>query len=431
MVIVNALQSAGILGILGFAFYAMARRGVPQALAMPLAACALLAMMPGHAPAVCEAAFHDFGAVALLFTTVAVPAHIIERSNAFSWLGATIGAGIGGMRLRRHRWAVPALVFSLLPVTFAAAALFHNITSVMIMTPITIAICAQYEVPTRWLLSGELIASNLGGFSTSWGDTPNIIERAVWSLTNRAFFVEILPLNLLILLLLGLAVLALTRRSMADRPDPFRDAYATAAQQRRQEHISIDTRRLLLGLAALAVFIVLQTIDRETELAVGAMVIAAVVVLDRAEDRQRTLQALDLDLYMVLASIFVLARAVDRSPVGAALAHMVGRASGSPLAIAASAYLGTALTEAASWASATARATHAVNSGHAGAFSLGAGICAGSSSLLTAASAGLILWSQSRRFKGHEVTFGRYLAFGLPASLAMLALYVAYFTLVR
>ena len=59
---------------------------------------------------------------------------------------------------------------------------------------------------------------------------------------------------------------------------------------------------------------------------------------------------------------------------------------------------------------------------------MGAGICAGSSSVLTAASAGIVIWNESRRFPGHEVTFRSYLAFGLVGSLTMLALYIAILT---
>jgi Na+/H+ antiporter NhaD/arsenite permease-like protein len=51
--------------------------------------------------------------------------------------------------------------------------------------------------------------------------------------------------------------------------------------------------------------------------------------------------------------------------------------------------------------------------------------------LITAASAGLILWAESRRFPGHEVTFGKYLVFGLPASLAMLVFYIVFLTFVH
>ena len=84
-------------------------------------------------------------------------------------------------------------------VTYVTAGLMHNVTSILIMTPVIIRLCASYQVPSRWILSAALIASNLGGFSTRWGDTPNIIESATWGLKAGDFMCEVLPANLIVL----------------------------------------------------------------------------------------------------------------------------------------------------------------------------------------------------------------------------------------
>lgn len=61
---------------------------------------------------------------------------------------------------------------------------------------------------------------------------------------------------------------------------------------------------------------------------------------------------------------------------------------------------------------------------HLGAWALGAGIAAGSSSLITAASAGVILAHQTSTFeKDSRVDFATYIKFGIPFSLLMLLLY--------
>src|SRR5438552_1329257 len=108
------------------------------------------------------------------------------------------------------------------------------------------------------------------------------------------------------------------------------------------------------------------------------------------------------------------------------LKSFVQTTNGAPWAVAVSSYFGTTFTEAASWASAVAHTTHELNASHAAAWALGGGICAGSSSLVTAASAGIILVMESRRFKGHEITFRKYMPFGLTASAVMLIFYAAY-----
>jgi Na+/H+ antiporter NhaD/arsenite permease-like protein len=316
--------------------------------------------------------------------------------------------------------------------TYITAALFHNITSILVMIPITISLCSRFQIPSRWLLSGELIASNLGGFSTSWGDTPNIIESHVWHLSNADFVREILPVNLLLISVLIVAVALLTRRELAASPvshDPVQMAGVFADYKAEQISVTVDRRLLAAGLSTLAAFIFVQLEWRQLEIAAGALTILAATLLERKPDRLKTLQSLDLDLYMVLAAIFILASSLQRSWVGEHLMQFVRFTDAQPWAIALSAYFGTAFTEAASWAAGMAGTVFKLNSSHAAAWALGGGICAGSSSLVTAASAGIILSTQSRRYVGHEVSFRRYLAFGLPASSAMLVFYMIYFSL--
>lgn len=124
--------------------------------------------------------------------------------------------------------------------------------------------------------------------------------------------------------------------------------------------------------------------------------------------------------------------------MGYTLQQQIVATDGAPWAIAITGYLGTMFTEAASWATAASSRIHALGNtpgleiahSHAAAWALGGGICAGSSSLITAASAGIILAEESSRFKDekHTITFRRYLPFGLAFSLFMLVFYAIYFT---
>ncbi|MGH9847020.1 MAG: hypothetical protein ACREEM_50630, partial [Blastocatellia bacterium] len=123
---------------------------------------------------------------------------------------------------------------------------------------------------------------------------------------------------------------------------------------------------------------------------------------------------------------------VEHSWIGESLQGAINKAGAAPWAIALTGYLGTALTEAASWATAASARIHPLDASHTAAWALGGGVCAGSSSILTAASAGIILWAESLRAdKRHAITFKTYITFGLPFSILMLAFYSAYFTLRR
>ncbi len=429
MIDFELLRGSLILIVILAGFLAMIKLRADQALVMPLVALACLTLNLGRFEELLTGGLSSFARVAVLFTAVAVPAHMVERSGAFRQLGTRLGFLIGLLSLWRHKLFLPVLIACLLLSTYFTAALFHNITSILVMTPIIIQVCAVYSVPSRWVLSGALIASNLGGFSTSWGDTPNIIEAKIWQLNHLSFACEIMWLNLIVLAVLAVAVLLLTRRQLRLQETYLR-AYNASLLRQELSEINIDRRLLGGGFMILSAFIMLQLLWPQYELVLAAVAIIAAVLWARPDEQLRTLQSLDLGLYMTLSAIFCLAGAVEGSTIGLYLRSFVETTNGAPWAIASASYVGTMLTEAASWAAAVAPIVHQINPTHSAAWALGGGICAGSSTLITAASAGIILATESRKYPGHEITFGKYLPFGIACSLFMLLIYALYFSCV-
>ena len=440
-------MGALMLAMLLLTFVSMTIWRVPLPLAMSLLALAFLVLQGEAGPHVLSTSFEHYAPITILFTAVAVPAHMIERSNGFKWLAAGAGYGFGRLRLRSPRATTPLLIAAVLGATFVTAALMHNVTSILIMTPIVIRLCMSYGVPSRWILSGALVASNLGGFSTRWGDTPNIKEAEYWGLSAGAFFREILPPNLIVLALLTTVVVFLTRRTMARRASAGADvplaggtlAMATAAVDWKatREDMVIDRRLLGIGLTGLLGFIVLHVVFDDWKIAIGAASILFCVLLERRRDRLHTLTSLGGEVYLSFAAIFLIAECVARSPIGTFLQGTIENTQTSPghvapAAVLVTGYLGTMFTEAASWVTAVGGPIQKLDPSHVSAWALGAGICAGSSSLVTAASAGVVLAEESSRFRDpeHAVTFRSYLPFGIGFSLLMLAFYALWFTFV-
>lgn len=432
-----------MLTLLFTAFFAMTRYEVPLPLAMSLVSLSFLLIQWESAPVVLRTGFQHYADITVLFTAVAIPAHMIERSQGFKWIAAWLGHQLGKVRLRHPRLTTPLLVSILLIATYVTAGLMHNVTSILIMTPVIIRLCASYQVPSRWILSAALIASNLGGFSTRWGDTPNIIESATWGLQAAHFMREVLPANLIVLAMLIIVATLLTRVGISQRSRaagatqvPFytlQVAQTAADWKKAKSDLAIDRRLLSIGLVLLAFFIILHVTFTKLAIAIGAVTIVTAVLLERKSERYHTLTSLGFDVYLAFAAIFVLAGCVSHSWIGNTLYQQLIAAKAAPWVIAVTGYFGTTFTEAASWATAVSHSIQQLDPSHAAAWALGGGICAGSSSLVTAASAGIILAEESQRFNDpeHAINFRRYLAFGLPFSLFMLLFYSLYFTFVR
>src|SRR5689334_15467902 len=271
----NSWQMTPLAGIIMLvllftAFFAMTRYEVPLPLAMSLVSLSFLVIQWESAPVVLRTGFQHYADITVLFTAVAIPAHMIERSQGFKWIAAWLGHQLGKIRLRAPRLTTPILVSILLLATYVTAGLMHNVTSILIMTPVIIRLCASYQVPSRWILSAALIASNLGGFSTRWGDTPNIIESATWGLRAGDFMREVLPANLIVIFALVIVATFLTQRSISrqsraagSREIPFytlQVAQTAADWKKAKTDLAIDRRLLTIGFVLLVFFIALHVI---------------------------------------------------------------------------------------------------------------------------------------------------------------------------
>jgi hypothetical protein len=148
--------------------------------------------------------------------------------------------------------------------------------------------------------------------------------------------------------------------------------------------------------------------------------------------RENPFAALGFNTLCTLCAVFVLAEVLGGEHMGiAATLKSWLQTTGAPVwAVATVSYLGTLFTEAASWANAASGMVHSLDPSQRSAMALGAGICAGSSSLITAASAGVLLLHQTARYPRGQVTFASYLWFGLSASLLMLVYYSVVLSLV-
>ena len=91
-----------------------------------------------------------------------------------------------GRRARRE--AHPGAILILLQVATAVlSALLDNVTTVLLMVPVTIAITNTLKVPAYPYLFAEIMASNIGGTATLIGDPPNIIIGSQVGLTFNDF----------------------------------------------------------------------------------------------------------------------------------------------------------------------------------------------------------------------------------------------------
>lgn len=93
------------------------------------------------------------------------------------------------------------ILIALFVITALASAFLDNVTTVLLMVPVTFSITRQLRIHPLPFLISQIIASNVGGTATLIGDPPNImIGSAVKELTFMAFISNLTPVIIIIIL---------------------------------------------------------------------------------------------------------------------------------------------------------------------------------------------------------------------------------------
>ncbi|HZD89858.1 MAG TPA: ArsB/NhaD family transporter [Pseudolabrys sp.] len=126
-----------------------------------------------------------------LLTGMMILVSISRRSGMFEYVA------VWASRAAR---AHPGGILLLLQLATAVlSALLDNVTTVLLMVPVTIAVTQTLKVPAYPYLFAEIMASNIGGTATLIGDPPNIIIGSQVGLTFNDFLYHLAPIIVVVL----------------------------------------------------------------------------------------------------------------------------------------------------------------------------------------------------------------------------------------
>ena len=154
--------------------------------------------------------FVDFNVIFLLVSMMIV-VHIAAQSGMFTWVANEILKQTKGK---------PKLVLAALAVfTAVASAFLDNVTTVILIMPITFAACKLLEINPIPFLITEVFCSNIGGTATLIGDPPNIIIGSAAGFSFMDFVRELtLPVCAIMLVVVALLVF-IYRKDLKSSPE--------------------------------------------------------------------------------------------------------------------------------------------------------------------------------------------------------------------
>ena len=115
-------------------------------------------------------------------------------------------------------------------ITAAASALLDNVTTVLLIAPVTLLVCDRLSINPVPFLIAEVFASNIGGAATLVGDPPNIIIASRAGLTFNDFLIHMAPI-VMIVMVVFIAMLPWLFRGSFD-VDPERVADVMSLDER-------------------------------------------------------------------------------------------------------------------------------------------------------------------------------------------------------
>ncbi|MDQ1289627.1 MAG: hypothetical protein QG622_3193 [Actinomycetota bacterium] len=217
----------------------------------------------------------DWNVVFLLLGMMLIVA-VLQRTGAFEYLA------IWAVKKARGR---PARVMVILVlVTAVASAVLDNVTTVLLIAPVTLLVCARLGVPVVPFLIAEAMASNIGGTATLVGDPPNIIIASRAGLSYNDFLLHLAPL---IVVLLGVAtVLFLWLFRSAFAFDPTRVEHVMALRERdaiRDPRLLVVSMVVLVAVTAAFVLHTVLHLEPSVVALVGGLTLLALSRLDVKE----------------------------------------------------------------------------------------------------------------------------------------------------
>jgi Na+/H+ antiporter NhaD/arsenite permease-like protein len=184
----------------------------------------------------------DFNTIGLL-TGMMILVSISRRSGMFQYLA------VWSAKMAK---AHPAGILLLLQITTAVLSAFlDNVTTVLLIVPVTLAVCKTLEVPAYPYLFAEIFASNIGGTATLIGDPPNILIGSQVGLSFNDFVYHLTPIIAVIMIVQAIMIHVLWGKDLKASPE----AEARVMAMKPAESIE-DWRLLKQSLAVLTLVMI-------------------------------------------------------------------------------------------------------------------------------------------------------------------------------
>jgi Na+/H+ antiporter NhaD/arsenite permease-like protein len=267
---------------------------------------------------------HDTGVdwdVIFLLLGMMIIVGVLRRTGVFEYIAIWAAKRAKGSPLR--------VMILLTLITAIASALLDNVTTVLLIAPVTLLVCDRLGINPVPFLIAEVLASNIGGAATLIGDPPNIIIASRSGLTFNDFLIHMAPLVVLELIVFTLVLPRLFKGSFAVDPAKVENVL------RLNEREAIQDTRLLIKCGAVLLAVFAGFVGHSVfhvEPSVVALLGAGLLVLISGVRTKDYMSSVEWQTLLFFAGLFIMVGALVKTGVIGDLAEQIGEATnGKPL----------------------------------------------------------------------------------------------------
>jgi len=250
--------------------------------------------------------------VLFLLIGMMIVVNTLTDTGVFEWLAIKLA------RLAKGNGLVLAVFFMLL--TAVLSAFLDNVTTVILMAPITILLCQLLEIPAVPILIMEAVFSNIGGTATLVGDPPNILIGSQTHLSFNDFLINLSPPVVIMIAVLLTVMVVMFRKTIKTTEQTRKRIEESRPEKAILQPVVLKKALVVFGLI-LAGFFGGRLLDIEP--GIIALAGAMVMVLVCKKDIHHSLLHVEWNTILFFSGLFMMISALEHHHVFEAMGEYI------------------------------------------------------------------------------------------------------------
>ena len=260
--------------------------------------------------------FIDFNTIGVLIGMMMFVA-VVKNSGIFEFLAiksAKIAKG--------NPWRI---MIAFMIITAVLSAFLDNVTTVLLIGPMTFSICQKLELTPVPYLMTQIMASNLGGTATLIGDPPNIMIGSAADISFAKFVVYDGPIVAISMVAAILMFRFIYGRGLSVSPEKMELIMQMDENEQIRDKVLFIKSVIMIFLVALA-FILHDALGLKTSII--ALSCAALMIMIGGQDVEETVHDVEWPTIVFFAFLFIVVGGLEKVGIIKAIADLMVETTG-------------------------------------------------------------------------------------------------------